>query len=385
MTSGSLTLLRDVGSINRSRVIQSLSAAGPASRSDLARRAGVTRATIGTIVQGLIDDGLLVELPANASGRSAGKPARPVWFAPGAGSVAAVELGAAEVRCARVDATGARDGEVVVPLARPDDLDTLTEAIVRAVRALPDDRPLVGIGIAIPGAVDPERGEVLGSSRLPGAVGTTLGSTLAQRLELPVHLDHDARAQALAEQWFGRGRGEATFASVQTGEGLSVGLVLDGSVYRGPHLIAGELGHTAVQLDGATCRCGLRGCWETVANIHWLREEASRLGLSGAAAMDCGLANALADRGDTDAETLVERYADRLAIGLANLHQILGITLFVLHGDAVAGGERFRERVQRAADARSLRPVRVESSELGDAATVLGAAAVVLAEELHRS
>jgi predicted NBD/HSP70 family sugar kinase len=194
-------------------------------------------------------------------------------------------------------------------------------------------------------------------------------------------VDNDSHALALGEKWFGSGRGVSTFASVQTGTGLGVGLVLEGQIYRGPTGTAGELGHTAVVPRGERCTCGLTGCWETIATIRWLREEAERAQLPRAGRMDAAKLRELAPESRA-ARRLFEDYADHLAIGLANLAHVLGVTMFILHGDAVGGGEEFRALIEHDVRERTLpslnEQIRVRLSELDQRAAVLGAAGLVL-------
>lgn len=381
--STSLMSPRDLGGLNRARVLRALADHGPLSRSDLARMAGVARATIGTIVQGLLDDELLEELEPIDAGLS-GKPPRPLWFAAGAGSVVAVELRADGVRAALVDARGHVDDDQVIPL-RDATSGAEVNRVVRSVAVrLARSRAVIGVGIAVPGSTDVFAGEVIASSQTPGAAGRSLVDVVARSTNLPTFVENDSRAQALAEQWFGAGRGRRTFTSVQTGDGVGVGLVLDGTIYRGPHGF-GEVGHHSVVFNGERCVCGLIGCWETIATLRWLRSEARRAGLPRSSSLDCKRLSVLAATGDVGASALLDRYADHLAVGLANVHQILGSTTFILHGDAVGGGDAFRRRVEEAACRRALNPVDVVLTELGDQATILGAVAVVLSELLHIS
>jgi predicted NBD/HSP70 family sugar kinase len=349
----------------------------------MAGLAGVSRATIGSIVQGLLDDGVLAELEAPTPG-TVGKPARPLWFRAGSGSAVCVEVRPRSVRAAVLDARGEMSAPVTAMLRdRRSEIDVLraTREVVEDVIAAATVR-LLGIGISVPGTCDVETGAVVGSGQVPGAIGTGLVSQLASS-DLPTYIENDSRAQAVAEQWFGAGRGRREFTSVQTGDGLGVGLVLDGAVHRGRGGAAGELGHTTVVLDGPVCRCGLRGCWETIATLRWLRAEARTAGLPAAARLDCRRLSVLADAGDGRAEVLLETYADHLAVGLANLTQLLAPAHVILHGDAVGGGEPFRRRIQRCTDRRTPATTDISFSTLGDRAALLGAGAVVLAERLH--
>jgi predicted NBD/HSP70 family sugar kinase len=243
----------------------------------------------------------------------------------------------------------------------------------------------IGVGLAVPGSCDAVTGVVRGSTRVPGAVGAALTAGVASSFDLPVMIENDSRAQALAERWFGAGRGVPTFTSVQTGEGLGVGLVFGGRVHRGVDGSAGELGHTTVAVGGDRCICGLRGCWETIASLRWLRREARRAGLRGARTISCRSLTALAATGDARASALLAQYAMHLAVGIANLQQLLGPQHVILHGDALGGGEPFLALVTDAVRGLSRGPVVVTLSQLGDDAALLGAAAVVLAERLHTS
>ena len=175
-----------------------------------------------------------------------------------------------------------------------------------------------------------------------------------------------------------------TFASVQTGVGLGVGLVLGGHLYRGDDGRTGELGHIGVVPDGELCRCGLTGCWETVATLGWLRREAGALGLPGAARLDSASLVALAASGHGAAGRLLDTYADNLAIGLSALVNLLGARQLLLHGDAVTGGETLRAAIESATMQRALGYLRddvtVRLSALDADAGLLGAAGLVLSE-----
>ena len=371
-----------IGDVNRSRVLQAFCDHGPLSRADLARLAGVPRATIGVIVQGLLDDDLLEELAPDRDGK-VGKPGRPLWFARTAALSVAVGFDAQQVRAALVSARGERLAETSLPLATakatPAALLTAVEKAVRSV--LPATGEVLGVGVVVPGVCDTVAGEVVGSGQLPGAVGAGLSTALSRRLGITVLVDNDARAQALGEKWFGDARGVATFASVQTGTGLGVGMVLAGQLYRGDDGRTGELGHTQVVPDGVDCRCGLSGCWETVATLPWLRAQARDAGLP---APGRTTSATLTQDGSPAASALLGRYADNLAVGLANLVNLLGTRRIVLHGDVVGGGEAMRARIEAATRERVLGylrdDVQVMLSPLDADAALLGAAGLVLSE-----
>lgn len=385
---GHLLTPSDIGDVNRSRVIQAFCDYGPLSRADLAKMAGVTRATIGNIVLGLVESGLIEEIEAPARSGRVGKPGRPLWFGPSAGLSGAVSLGPDRVQAALINARG----DVIEEAEGTFDEDATQDAIIDVVgttltSVLP--RPasdVLGIGITVPGVCDTTTGSIVGSGQLPMLRGTKLADTIATRFDRRVLVDNDSRAQALGEKWFGKGRQVQTFASVQTGHGIGVGLVIGGVVLRGPHGEAGEAGHTQVVQEGARCRCGLRGCWETIATVEWLRDEATRRGVKDATTLD---AKSLAARDDDESRDLLQAYAANIAIGLANLAHVLRPSLFILHGDAVGGGEAFSTLIEEETKRRVLPHIRdtieVVASDLDPRAGLLGAAGLALSETFHLS
>src|SRR4051794_24632505 len=157
---GQLLTPSDIGDVNRSRVIQAFCDYGPLSRADLAKMAGVTRATIGNIVLGLIDAGLIEEIEAPAPSGKVGKPGRPLWFGPNAGLCGAVSIEADRVQAALVNARGDVIDEAVEVFDDPSDQNDIVGAVTRALDSvLPRPRTSVlGIGIAIPGVCDTATG-----------------------------------------------------------------------------------------------------------------------------------------------------------------------------------------------------------------------------------
>ncbi|MFA5890314.1 MAG: ROK family transcriptional regulator [Actinomycetota bacterium] len=385
---GSVLSPSRIGDVNRSRVLQALCDNGPLSRAELARMAGVPRATIGGIVRPLLESSLLEEGAPDRSVTKVGKPGRPLWFRSGAGLSAAVALHRDACEAALISARGEILEHTSVPMSDPADLRAVHRDINAALSGVLSGQPqLLGAGVAVPGACDTARGHIVGSSQIPSLTGHSLAGVLERRLESRVLIDNDSRAQALGEKWFGEGRGVGTFASIQTGHGLGVGLVLSGLVFRGDDGLTGEIGHTCIDPAGARCSCGLRGCWETIATLQWLRKEARRLKLPGAASLDAASLATLAADGSREARDLLDRYADNLAVGLANLVNLINPQRMILHGDAARGGPQFHERIVNKTRARVLENLRpsldLVPSPLDQRATLLGAAGLVLSETFN--
>ncbi len=378
------------GRLNRTRLLQILYDVGPSSRAELARLAEVTKTTIGSIVQPLIDEGILVEGPPQRVGGQAGKPARPIWFSPSGRPIVAVHVGPGMVRAALVSPVGSilaqSSGEFSpVRASHEQILDCIADCVESV---LPADGPAaLGVGIGVGGMVDTDEGRIIEVNLAPRLSGLPLGPLLSHRVGLPVHLDLHPRVQALGDRWFGAGRRVSTFASVYCGEAIGAGFVMDGSVHRGEGGAGGEVGHTIVDLGGAICRCGRRGCWETIATHRWLRSQAAAARIPGARHLTTGPLARLAEEGSAEAAALLDKYARNIAVGLVNMQQTIAPGLFILHGDVVAGGEPFRALIERyvlqgVAQRPGGEPQLLFASTTDDM-TLLGAAGLVLSQSLE--
>jgi predicted NBD/HSP70 family sugar kinase len=379
-----------VGSTNRGRVLQALFDFGPTSRAELARQAGVNRTTISGIVQPLLDRQILVEGEAIPPRQGGGKPARPLWFSPDAQPICGVLLMPGSVRASLVTLEGKINAEYEEALPtdvgrRAEVIETIGGCIARTFAAA--HRSPLGIGVAVGGMVDTNRRAVVAVNLAPALDGFPLGEELTRRFNTPVILDHHPRALLVGDRWFGKGRGVRDFAVVYTGEVLGGALYLDGRLHRGPAGAGGELGHTFVQIEGELCRCGRRGCWDTIATLGWLRREARAAGIAKPDAMDSRRLVKLANAGGSAAATLMDRYARNVAVGIANLQQTVAPNFFVLHGDVVGGGKTMTDaimnHVRRLVPSHPGGEIVFATGEAEDRAALLGAAGLVLSDLLQ--
>jgi glucokinase len=236
-----------------------------------------------------------------------------------------------------------------------------------------------GIGLGVPGIVDAERG-VVGRDvhYAPELAGVPLGERLAGRLAVPVFVDNDVNALALAEWRWGAGRGARSLVMLALGTGVGGGIILDGRLHRGQAGFGGELGHVPIAFEGPPCICGGRGCLKAyVSGTDIALRGAERLGRPVAAADVFRLA---AD-GDAAADALVEEICAALGAGLAIIVNGLNPERVLLAG-SVAKSLRPLEGRLRAALARyafpeAVRSTHLEILSLDKDATVRGGAALV--------
>ena len=205
-----------------------------------------------------------------------------------------------------------------------------------------------GVGVSVPGPLDPESGDLLNPPNLPGWTRVPVRRLLADRLGLPVYIENDANAAALAEWRFGAGRGFQHVVYLTMSTGVGAGLVLAGRLYTGKHGAAGEVGHAPVAWDGEPCACGARGCLEAyVGGAAWTRRLARITPVTSRVAALAGAPEqarpehvvAAAREGDAFALAELARYNDYLARGLTALVFVLAPEVVILGTIPSAAGE----------------------------------------------
>lgn len=253
--------------------------------------------------------------------------------------------------------------------------------------------PDVGaVGVGIAGLVD-HAGRLSYGPNLPGLEHVDVRAELSRDLPLPVVVDNDANAAAYGEATHGAIRGVEDALLVTLGTGIGGGLIIGGEVYRGGHGFAAEIGHITIDLGGPMCACGERGHWEAFASGNALgrmgREAATRgdapsvLAEAGGdiAAITGHQVGQAAEAGAPDAVALIDDYADLVAVGLANLANILDPSVIVISGGLIALGDVLMQPVRKhflaRIEAASERPVpELAAAVLGERAGVIGAAAL---------
>jgi glucokinase-like ROK family protein len=383
---GSLESLRNS---NRTRVIDALRRRGSASRSDLARLTGLSRTTVTTLVADLHTRGLIVEEPGESRDALAGSRGRRPSFlrlAPSAGAAIGVDFGHRRLRVAVADLASSvlaeRDVELDVDAEACTAIEAAAELIdlVLADAGI-DPSQIVGAGVGIPGPVDHSTGTVASATILPGWGGVSVRRDLNARLGFPVQVDNDANLGALGEVRYGAGRGLADVVYVRLTSGIGSGLILGGKLHHGANGFAGELGHVQVRPEGVVCRCGNRGCLETVA-----AEDALLALLRPAHGGDLTLDGmlALVAEGDLGARRVFNDAGRALGRVLADLCNHLNPAAIIIGGElSSALGpllDGVSESVHRYAQPAVADAVEVKPGVLGDRAEVLGALALVIGD-----
>jgi glucokinase len=251
----------------------------------------------------------------------------------------------------------------------------LVDGLEAAVRELLDES-VVAVGFGIPSRIDQRAGRAIGSVNIPLA-DVDFRDVMRDRLSLPVTIDNDGNAAAIAEWRVGAGRGVNDMIMLTLGTGVGGGLILGGRPYRGSIGAGGEIGHVVIVHDGMRCSCGGFGHLESYVSGK-AADEVAREAFGPAA--DAHRLVRLANEGDATATALLTEIGRKLGSGLGGLVNLFDPELIVIGGGFAAAGELLlapaREVMRREALAPIRDGLRVVRAELGTAAGMIGAALV---------
>jgi predicted NBD/HSP70 family sugar kinase len=377
--------------LNRLRVMQALLRNPGSSRTDVARLTGLSRPTVSTLVDELEAAGI-VEQHADRDDdrpRAAGRPPMYVSLAPRAAFAVGLDFGHQHIRAGVCDLSGTpiaddwSQAEVDhAPTASLDLAHELVQGVLKAGKV--DRRNVIGVGMGLAAPIDSATGTAYVEGILPSWGGISPADEMAARLGLPVQIENDANVGALGEHMFGAGRGVDDMVYVRLSAGIGLGLILGGKPYRGKAGVAGELGHVASVDDGIICRCGNRGCLETVASPVAV---AGLLEFSRGEPVSVQRLLELVHAGDRGARRAVADAGAAVGNAIAAVVNVLNPELVVIGGDLAGAGEVQLDPLKTAIERRAIAPavaaVRVTRGELGEKAEVLGAAALLLSQAPH--
>jgi predicted NBD/HSP70 family sugar kinase len=372
--------------LNRLRVIEALYRHPGSTRAELARRSGLSRPTVTAFLEELARAGFVHDAAGSRTPRAHGRPPARLSLEPRAALAIGLDFGHQHIRVALCDLAGA-------PLATdwsPAQVDHAPGASLDLARELVNGvlrdagvarERVLGVGMALAAPVERDTGAVHAEGFLPGWVGLRPGPELEARLGLPVTVQNDANAGALGEKVFGAGRGVDDLVYLRLSAGIGAGLVLAGRPYEGAGGVAGELGHVVADPGGLICRCGNRGCLETVASPVAVAAllERSR----GEPVSEQRLLQLVRD-GDRGAVRAVEDAAEAAGRVVAAVVNLINPELVIVGGELATAGDvvlaPLGAAIRRYAVAPAAARARVRAGELGQSAEVLGAAALILAE-----
>ena len=374
--------LTDLG---RVRVLRALAEGPRLSRVELVSRTGLARSTVSSVVYELISAGLVRESAAEgAVGSRAGRPPQMLSLEPEAAYALGLDIAHDHVRAILTNVDGTPRWDRTVPMAVDGDPERALETAVRLIDAALRDvgvprEKILGLGAGFACPVDKDGRRLHAEGIMPGWVGVQPVDELTRRTGLPVRIINDANAGVLAERRYGAARGCDNVVYLRLSSGIGAGAICDGRMLLGHGGMAGELGHVIVEPRGIVCRCGNRGCLETIASPPAIADLLTRSW--GRPVHRSDLVGLLCD-GDRGTARAVEDAGEAVGRALATAVMVLNPRMIVVGGELAVAADTLFEPMRRVITRNTMTchtdALKIVPSALGDSAGVRGAAALVL-------
>jgi len=382
--------------IHNSRlVLRTIYAQGEISRANVSRLTGLTRTTVSDIVSRFIQQDLVVETGTSPS--RGGKPAILLNLADDSRHLLGIDLANSEFRGAVINLRGKVLHRINLPVQERDGEAALSLVftLIKGLLAL-TDKPILGIGIGTPGLMDPHAGVVRTAVNLDWR-DLPLADLLQEEFNLPTYVANDCQVAALAEFTFNRRQAENNLVVVKVGRGIGAGIILDGKLFYGDNFGAGEIGHMEIVKGGEPCLCGNYGCLETVASSRAIIRRARTLLEKGEPTVLSQLVSSpdeintdvilkAFEAGDPGVQSIVDEVGQQLGFAIAHLVCALNINRVVIAGSLARFGDRLTRTIQEHVEQGALRALagetRIEISPLGRDIVILGAASLILSNEV---
>ncbi|PKH11213.1 ROK family protein [Planomicrobium sp. MB-3u-38] len=366
---------------NKSLVLNKIIDCSPISRASVASEVGLNKGTVSSLVNDLLEDHLIYESGPGVS--SGGRRPVMLLFNEKAGHSIGIDIGVNYLLGILTDLSGniVLKKEVTFKVLSYEEIEAKLFAVIDHLQASAPSSPhgIIGIGVGVPGIVDND-GNILLAPNLNWK-NLNLQAILEDKYGLPVIIENEANAGAYGEKKFGAGTECDNIVYVSAGIGIGVGLILNGELYKGSNGFSGELGHMTIQIDGETCRCGNKGCWELYASEQALIKRAEPMGLPLADHEEFDLTNlqALAAAGNKDVIALFEQTGDYLGVGINNIINTFNPQQVII-GNRLASAKELLEqplnnRVANQALWFQKNDLEIKFSELSTFSTALGVAA----------
>jgi predicted NBD/HSP70 family sugar kinase len=337
---------------------------------------------VSNIVRDLTSQGIVRTTMVTRGGRRVSE----VTLNPSDGLVAGIDFGNRHVRAAVADFTHAvrAEDQHTLPFGHQapssvPEAAAMLRSLVAGIGSTVDDVQVLAVGL--PGPMETDSGRTTSPAILPGWADFDVKSAFEAALGVRTIVDNDANLGALAEGFWGVGRGLTDFAYIKVSTGIGSGLVLNGRLYRGISGTAGEIGHTTIEEDGPLCRCGNRGCLEVFAAAPALLELLRRSYGDDITVEDM---LKLSDDGDVGCRRVITDAGRHIGVALANLCNLLSPQMLIVGGELALAGDVLLAAIRESLGRRTVsvpgRAPEVAAGVLSERAGVLGALALALQE-----
>ncbi len=338
--------------MNRRLILNLIRREEQLSRADIAAATGLSPAAVTFVVSDLISEGYLVEGKTIPGG--GGRRPIPLEINYAGHLAIGIKMNVGSLECVLTDLSTATLSSLTVEFkdTSPNSvLNAAETAVSRLQRLAPEGAGLLtGVGFSMPGTIDAERGVCVKSHRFLWE-NVPFASMLQERVNVPVWMEDDTLAFALAQHLFGLGRQHRVFTAVAIGVGIGCATVVDGKVQRGAHGHAGKIGHSLHQLGGPTCECGRSGCLQAFYSepaivARWQQTRAAEKNGS----VDRYAMKEAALQGDQAAVRILQEAGTATGIHLARMVDIVDPEIIIVGGEAVTFGDLLFDPMRKALD-----------------------------------
>jgi len=385
-------------SINRTLILNTIRKEGLISRAEIAKNIKLTPPTVTNLVNELLEANLVKESEMGVS--KGGR--KPILLSINATGfyVIGVDVGVHKLRVVIADINANIIEEGIVPLLKGINKEQLIQIIKESINDIINlskltKKKIIGVGIGMHGIVDYKQGISIFAPNL-NLRNIPIKEEIEREFQLPVKVENDAKVLALGEKWFGYGLDVENMVCLNVGIGVGAGIIFNDKLFHGLNGIAGEIGHTVLDLDGPKCACGNYGCLQTLCAGEAVRNYAIKEISLGRESMILKLVKGEKDKivgeiihqaalaGDTLALEVLGKSGMYLGIGISNLINILNPELVVLSGGVTKAGsfilDPVKEEVRKRVLTDEAKQTKIVISKLGDRGTVIGAVTLVLSE-----
>ncbi|MEG0630700.1 MAG: ROK family protein [Christensenellaceae bacterium] len=343
---------------NRSLVLEVLNTMGMTSRTKLAEVTGLTKTSITNITTELISKNIICEVGCGES--EIGRKPTMLDISNQSPCAIGISINRDFVYVSLVNLRGDLLSEESYVLHQTETQKSLIEGIYhccdRIFKIANEEKKIdiIGIGVASIGPLDIKHGKILSPPHFKGLKDILIVEMLEKKYELPVFLDNDMNASAIAEKLFGYGKELTNFISMGVTNGIGAGVVINKKIYRGNNGFAGEVGHISIDLEGKKCPCGNRGCLELYAGIPFIVEETKKQ----LKKTENSLLNNLTDirwldiidaaqKGDKVCINVIKKLAEYLSVGLITLINVYDPQVVFLGHEVVIAKELIIDELQK--------------------------------------
>ncbi|MFV9568836.1 ROK family transcriptional regulator [Thermoanaerobacter mathranii] len=382
--------------MNESLILDIIRKMGPISRADIAKETNLTPPTVTNIVNKLIEEGVVVEYKVGES--NGGRPPVLIKINPEFMTIIIVHISTNNLHEYTLDAELNRKSEQthsIKGLKEQEVLELLMSTLDKAIKESPNN--ISGIGIVVRGPVKTKEGISVFAPNI-GWRNVPLKAMIEEKFEIPTYIMNDVRAMAWGEFQMGKAKEVENMIFLKVGYGIGSAILINGRLYIGNNDSAGEIGHTTIDVAGPKCSCGNYGCFEALASEKALVNLVVKSIKEGNDSIVYQMAKGILDNvtpemiyeaaklNDKLAINSLETIGRYLGIGIANIINTFNPELILIGGGIVQGRSFFedimRETTKKRAFENSYSSCSIAFAELGDNATLIGAANMVMDEVL---